>query len=294
MKSTIEAAPAKLNLFLDIESRREDGYHNIVSIMQSVGFSDIIKIDTAPSGGIRVVCDNPDIPGGEKNIAYRAAEIFTGMAGISPGIEISIEKNIPSPAGLGGGSSDAAAVLRGLNKIYGRCFSYDDLCRMGLMAGADVPFCIRGGCSRVTGIGGTLERLPVMPECFIVIGCAGGGVSTPGAYAMLDVAYGNFTSRSAGNGHYILEAAAAAGDIYGVCSSLYNIFESVVLPVHSEAAKIKAVFGAAGAAGTLMSGSGPAVYGIFPDRSSALAAHGQINRAGYSAYICTPVPEFDI
>lgn len=293
-KSTVEAAPAKINLFLDIESRRQDGYHNIISIMQSVTFSDIVTIDTASVGGIRVECDNPSIPCGRENIAYRAAEVFLSMAGLSCGLEIIIQKNIPSPAGLGGGSSDAAAVLRGLNKIFGRRFSYDALCRMGASIGADLPFCIRGGCARVRGIGEIVEPIAPLPASHIVIACSGEGVSTPAAYAALDLMYDNFGGRKSGTGHYVLEAANAAGNLGGISGVMYNIFEDLVLPKHSEAAEIKTILLDTGAVSAMMTGSGPAVYGVFAGEADAIRAAAALRQAGNDPFICTPAGAFNV
>lgn len=293
-RSIIEAAPAKINLYLDVVDRRADGYHNIISIMQSVDFSDIITIDTAPSGGIRVLCDNPALPLGRENTVYRAAEAFLGAAGLNCGLEINIEKNIPSPAGLGGGSSDGAATLRGLNKIFGRRFSHDALCRMGMRISADLPFCIRGGCARARGIGELLEPLPPLPDAYIVIACAGEGISTPAAYARLDGMYGGFAERRPGDGHYVLEAAAAAGDLAGVGGAAYNIFEECVLPYHREAAGIRSILAASGGAAALMSGSGPAVYGLFAGQAEAAGAASALRGAGYSPRVCRPAREFDV
>lgn len=289
MKTIIEAAPAKINLYLDIESRRDDRYHNIKSIMHSITLSDSVIIKLGREGRrIGVTCDDPEIPGGEGNIAYRAADLFLGMAGVDCSVDIEIQKNIPAAAGLGGGSSDAAAVLRGLNKLLGRPFSYEGLCRMGERIGADVSFCIAGGCAEAGGIGEKLQGLPTMPEASIVVSCAGKKISTPEAYRLLDEAHGNFENRKPQEGHYALAAAVAARDIREIAGLLYNIFEDCILPRHTEAAEIKETMLGSGALASLMSGSGPAVFGIFADSDSAAFAMRELESKKYSALSCFP------
>lgn len=289
MRSIIEAAPAKINLYLDIESKRKDGYHNIISIMQSVSLCDTITVSAGDTpGGIFVSCDDPTVPGGMENLAYRAAEIFMKMANLSCRIEIDIQKIIPAAAGLGGGSSDAAAVLRALNKLFKHPFSYDGLCRMGLKIGADVPFCVTGGCALATGVGEVLKKQPVMPMANIVISCAGQKINTPEAYKRLDAMYGNFQARSTTGGYNVMLAASEASDLRGVVGELYNIFESCVLPGHPEANEIKEIMLTSGALGAQMSGSGPAVFGIFSDNGLAEAAVRNLRSRNYNAYTCVP------
>jgi 4-diphosphocytidyl-2-C-methyl-D-erythritol kinase len=289
MRSTIEAAPAKINLYLDIESKRKDSYHNIISVMQSVTLSDLITISVSDEkGGIMIACDDPAIPGGDENLAYRAAEIYMRMAGLNNRIEIDIRKTIPAAAGLGGGSSDAGAVLRGLNKLFNYPFSYDGLCRMGVKIGADVPFCIMGGCAEAKGIGELLKKLPVMPDAIIVISCPAKKVSTPEAYRKLDAMYGNFEGRTPGGGYHALEAASEARDLRGVTGQIFNIFESCVLAEHPEVSEIKEIMLSSGAMAAQMSGSGPAVFGIFNDDESVRSATENLRRRGYPAFICVP------
>ena len=198
MKSIIEAAPAKINLYLDILSKRPDGYHNIVSVMQSVSLSDTVRIEVSPGSGINLtVCGETfGVPGGSENLAYRAAELFLRMAGVDCSLDIEVEKVIPVAAGLGGGSSDAAAVLRGLNKLFGRPFSYAGLCKMGMSLGADLPFCIAGGCVLVEGIGEKVTPVTPMPKVAILVASAGEGVLTPEAYARLDRMCSDFKNGS--------------------------------------------------------------------------------------------------
>ncbi|HOA84784.1 MAG TPA: 4-(cytidine 5'-diphospho)-2-C-methyl-D-erythritol kinase [Bacillota bacterium] len=295
MNCITEAAPAKINLYLDILSKRPDGYHNIVSIMQAVSLSDTVRIELQPGSGINLlVSGDSSVPVGRENLAYRAAELFLKMANVDCRLDIEVEKVIPAAAGLGGGSSDAAAVLRGLNRLFGRPFSYAGLCKMGLSLGADLPFCIAGGCALVEGIGEKLTPIPVMPEATILVASAGEGMPTPEAYAKLDLMYGNFKKKRTSDDHRQMLEAISARDIRGVCGCMYNIFEDCIIPEHPKAAEIKQIKLGSGACAAQMSGSGPAVFGIFTDKEAAKEASKQLADKNITSYSCIPVKPFGI
>ena len=191
-------AYAKINLFLDVTSRRSDGYHNILSLMQSVELSDTVSItvDGHEEPGIVLQCDRPELPTDRRNLAYRAAEAFYAALGKKQHTLIAIKKRIPVSAGLAGGSTDAATVLVGLNRIFGAPFSVSELCVIGKTLGADVPFCIIGGTAEIKGIGDDILSLPDLPPLTMVIAKKGEGVSTPKAYGALDEAFDFFSGTS--------------------------------------------------------------------------------------------------
>lgn len=288
MYTTTEKAHAKINLYLDIESKRDDGYHNIVSIMHSISLNDDIKISPICGNEISVSCNVEGIPCDRRNLVYRAAEAFMEVFGKGFGVKIELEKRIPVAAGLGGGSSDAAAVLRGLNRICGNKFSLNELLKIGAMVGADVPFCIIGGCAEVRGIGELLFEKPKMPDCYIVLSCAGEGISTPTAYKKLDEKHNDFMNPLLNSDHESMNSALMNNDIYGVCDSMFNVFEGVILPDHFEASHIKSEMLNAGALASMMSGSGPSVFGVFDDKEKALFVLNRLKNIGYQAYMCRP------
>ena len=289
MNFCIVAAPAKINLYLDIVSRREDGYHEILSIMQTVSLCDEITIEISDKAGIELACDDDSLPTDKGNIAYRAAELFLKHACIDCGVKIGLRKSIPAAAGLAGGSADAAAVLRGLNKIFKYPFNSEILCDMAASLGADVPFCVRGGCMCAEGIGEKLTELPCMPECYIVIACPDERVSTPAAYSELDRLHDGFKSNHFDKSDYfVAEAALCQKSLDGICKKMYNIFEQVHKD-RQDISELKNIMTESGAVKAMVSGSGPSVFGIFDDSNSALLAAARIDARGYKAYSCHPV-----
>lgn len=288
-------ARAKINLYLDILSRRENGYHNILSVMQSVGLCDTVTLTRLPQGsGIRVETDVPGLPCDRRNLAYRAAEKFAAILKREPDVHILVEKTIPMSAGLAGGSADAAAVIRGLNQLYGTGASREELCRLGATLGADIPFCIVGGAFITEGIGDVLTPCRALSEeQWLVIACGGEGVSTPDAYRALDDRYKYFrTPRKKGARFAALRSALEAGELTGVRENMYNIFEEVVLPTHSVAGKLIDSMKADGAQAAMMSGSGPSVFGLFATEQEANTAATNIDRIyGIRAFVTRPVPE---
>ncbi|MBQ9162989.1 MAG: 4-(cytidine 5'-diphospho)-2-C-methyl-D-erythritol kinase [Clostridia bacterium] len=296
-KSISLRANAKINLFLDIESRRENGYHTVKSLMHSVSLSDTVDITVSPSDTtqIAITSSSPSVPTDRTNLAWRAAEAFLSAVGTTCRVEIYIEKNIPIASGLAGGSTDAAAVFRGLNELFDNKFDTQSLCDMGARLGADIPFCIVGGSKRVGGIGEILADAAVMPDCKIVIACGGEGVSTPWAYGKLDSMYSAFDGSAYSCRTEIFDAlthSLRAGDMSGICNNAYNIFESAVLCERPVAQRIKDVMMEAGARGAMMSGSGPSVFGIFDlDCDGAERAVALLAKEGIVGHICCPAGE---
>ena len=260
MNEIIVKAPAKINLTLDITGRLENGYHTLESVFQSVSLYDELTVSLCGQE-INVECDN-GIAGGRDNICYKAAEVMARAADYSGGIFVGIRKNIPSEAGLGGGSSDAAAVMLALNELLGLDLSVDTLRAAAKPLGADVPFFIGAGAAHVTGIGDIISPAPALRNVHIVLAKPACGVSTPLAYRRLDEA----SSCSHGNIAAVL-SGLERGDITAAASGCVNSFEDVIgLP---EVFEIKSALLSAGAELALMSGSGSAVFGIFTDIENA-------------------------
>ncbi len=293
-----ERANAKINAYLDVVSRRENGYHNIVSIMQTVSLCDLVSVDFRPSvhTSIRLEASGNDaMPTDCRNLAWRAAEKFLQRAGRSGEVRIIIEKHIPMAAGLAGGSADAAAVLRALNALCGSKLSLDALCEIGATLGADVPFCIRGGTALVTGIGECMEAFPAMPQGILLVACRGEGVSTPWAYGELDRKYNDFQAPKNDDNRYTsIENAWKNGDLNGSCAHFFNLFEEVVPAVQHDVNAIRREMEDCGAIRAMMSGSGPSVFGVFKDIASADTACTRLRESGAAAYICHPCGKYKL
>ena len=276
-------AHAKINLTLDITGRRSDGYHTLSTIMQSVSLHDhvTVALGRGTAGDIRIACDKPRIPCDHRNLAYRAADAFFHASGIlNPGTFIDIEKRIPSQAGLGGGSSDAAAVLYALNLMFDGPFTGETLLQIGAAIGADVPFCLTGGTQLAEGIGDTLFSLPAMPPIPIVIVKPPFSSSTAEAYYAAD---------SVSLCHPSAQTAAEAlrnGSLSALAASLGNSFESVVAP--EEIAALKRRFCESGAIGSGMSGSGTAVFGLFASPAAAEMCRGAMAEQYRDAFLAFP------
>ena len=287
MKNSVNAY-AKINLFLDIVSLREDNYHNILSIMQSVGLHDVITVeydDSCNEKNIKIVCDNANIPCDSRNLAYKAADLILDSGNVT----ITIEKNIPSEAGLAGGSADAAATLLAINQLLGNKYSTDELKALGKKLGADVPFCVEGGCCVVEGIGDKMTKCPPMPTLPLVIARMGEGMSTPSAYRKLDEKFNNFKDYSPKQEKLdILVSTKAETDIHSYCKGFFNIFEEVVESERPEITRIKDILRSHGVLGALMTGSGTAVFGIFDSDDKATAAADELKHIGAFSCVCYP------
>ncbi len=272
-----EIAYAKINLYLDVLDKRADGYHNILSVMTEVrseSFYDAVTVK--PAVGRSMTCSDPTLTVGDDNLCLKAARAFFDALNVSDGCFIELEKHLPREAGLGGGSSDAAAVLRALNRLYDGVFTTEELCTIGAKIGADVPFCVVGGTMLAEGIGEILTPFPSLPKCHIVISGGVGKVSTPEAYRLID----NTPPSSRGD-IAALRAATEAGDLAAIGKHLYNRFEDA----SPNCRAVKKCFRDNGAVGTLMSGSGSAVFGLFDTENGAKNAQNGLMNAGYSAFL---------
>ena len=284
---------AKINLCLDVTGKRENGYHEIDGIMQSITLSDQITVgfEAGERTEIRLTAEgNPDMPTDSRNLAWRAAEKLLDAASVRGRVAVHIQKRIPMAGGLAGGSTDAAAVLRALNRLLPNPLPIEALCEIGARLGADIPFCIVGGAMRTRGIGDQLTPVPSMPDCHLVIARRGEGVSTPWAYGKLDEIYADFADRSCcpDSGLDRLLDALEKGSLDGVCDSVYNIFEDVVASEKPDVTAIRKEMLRCGARVSRMSGSGPCVFGIFDSREAAMGARASLQSLGADAYLCTP------
>ena len=282
-------AYAKINLFLEVLSRREDGYHLIDTVMQTVSLCDNVTVTIDHhDNGITLSCNDPTVPCDGTNIATKCASAYLDYCRLSWGVKIEIEKKIPISAGLGGGSSDGGAVLRALNALNPNPISVDELTAIGGKIGADIPFCTVGGVVRCQGIGDVFSPATGLSEdCFIVIAKGKQGSDTKKAYQAIDKMKEReirtlpeiFTDSTKQNGLTPKE----------VCASLYNSFEPIVLPSNRDCSAIRRSLSILGAKGCLMSGSGSSVFGIFEDEKKAKAAALYLADKGFFAGVFTPV-----
>ena len=274
MTTLYEGAFAKLNLTLDVLGKREDGYHDLQSVMQTISIRDDIEIDVGTGKPWKLLCSDESIPADETNLAWKAAKVYCETMHKDPeGLEIRITKRIPSGAGMGGGSADAAAVLRALNRHYGNPLSVFALAELGAQVGSDVPFCTLCGTAMVEGRGERLRKLPDMPDCVFVVCKPEFSVSTPELYKKIDeVAIAKRPNNRA------MESALVAGDLGKVAENLCNVFDPVVTEDHLELNYIKSIFNSYGAVGYQMTGSGSAVFAI-------------VENFEYAAVICSMLKE---
>ena len=256
-------ANAKINLTLDILGTRDDGYHEVAMVMQEVSLHDNLYMEKT-DGGIELEIPGSDLPADNTNLCYRAAALLMEERGLNAGVKITLDKHIPIAAGLAGGSSDAAAVLKGMNQLYELKLSEEKLCELGARLGSDIPFCIMGGTMLSTGRGEILERLPDFPEVDIVLAKPKVGVSTAWAYKTYDAGY---TGPHPDNKAMI--KAIEQGDILSASKLLCNVLESVTIKKHAIIDRYKKEMLDKGALASMMSGSGPTVFGIAPDASVA-------------------------
>ena len=268
MTTLYEGAFAKLNLTLDVLGKREDGYHNIKSIMQTISIRDDVEIDVGTGEPWTLECSQEGIPTDERNLAWKAAKVYCdGLKKDPNGLTIRITKRIPSGAGMGGGSADAAAVLRALNRHYGSPLSILALAELGAQVGSDVPFCVLCGTAMCEGRGELLRKLPDMPDCVFVVCKPEFSVSTPELYKKIDqVAIPKHPD------HMAMESALLAGDVAKVADLIYNVFDPVVTADHLEINYIKSICNSYGALGMQMTGSGSAVFGIYDSFEYATVA----------------------
>lgn len=266
IQSVVLQAPAKINYRLDVIGRRPNGYHDLRMIMQRVNLCDEVAVSLSATPGIRVVCGSSQVPDGEGNIAWRAAHALLELSGSSVGIDIAIAKHIPVAAGLGGGSSDCAAVLLGLNDLLGLALSTERLMEIGVALGADVPFFVFQKTALAEGIGELLTPVSSIPQAWIVLVNPNVPVSTAWVYKNLQL-----TGKEP-----LAKLPDSFEDIASLCAVLSNDLESVTIPAFPVIAEIKELLCTLGAAGAMMSGSGPTVFGIFQDRDTACTAAASV------------------
>ena len=285
MITLYEPAYAKLNLTLDVLGKRADGYHDIQSVMQTISVRDDIEIDVDTGKPWCLRCTREDIPTDERNLAWKAAKVFYEWSKIqTDGIEIRITKRIPSQAGMGGGSADAAAVLRALNRHYDSPFSIWALAEIGAQIGSDVPFCVIGGTALVEGRGERIRKVADMPDCCFVVCKPDFSVSTPELYEKID----NCTIGKRPN-QQLMEAALLSGDIGKVCENIMNVFDPVVTKDHLELNYIKSIFNSYGAIAHQMTGSGSAVFAVVTEFEFAAVICNMLKDNYPEVFIAKPV-----
>lgn len=285
MTTLYEGAFAKVNLTLDVLGKREDGYHDLKSVMQTLSVRDDVEIDIGTGKPWKLLCSVEGIPCDERNLAWKAAKVFFDTVKKDPdGLEIRITKRIPTQAGLGGGSADAAAVLRALNRHYDNPLSILALAELGAQVGSDVPFCVVCGTAMVEGRGERLRKLPDMPDCVFVVCKPEFSVSTPELYQKIDeVAVPKRPDNQA------MESALLAGDLEKVCENVYNVFDPVVTAEHMELNYIKSICHQYGAAAYQMTGSGSAVYAIVSEFEVAAVICSMLKENYPQVFIAKPV-----
>lgn len=284
MRETTERAYAKLNISLDVTEKREDGFHNMVMVMQTVSLGDDIRITLNDGGCVRAKTDLHFIPGDERNLAVKAALRYLAEIGETRrGAEIEIKKRIPVGAGMGGGSADAAAVLRAMNRLFDGRLNGARLTEISGDVGSDVPFCVGGGTALAEGRGERLTPLPDFPDCAFVICKPEFSVSTPELFRKLDMLRSRHHPDTAG----IIEALRA-GELGQICRRMYNVFEYVDDRRMRTVAELKGALLDAGALGAVMTGTGSAVFGIFPDKAQADRALAALD--GMECFCRTALP----
>lgn len=285
MTTLYEGAFAKLNLTLDVLGKRPDGYHDIKSVMQGISLRDDVEIDIGTGEPWSLLCSVDGIPTDERNLAWKAAKLFFDTIGKDPnGLQIRILKRIPVQAGLGGGSADAAAVLRALNRHYGAPFSLPALAELGAQIGSDVPFCVLCGTAVVEGRGDRIRRLPDMPDCIFVICKPDFSVSTPDLYAKIDTC-----AIAQRPNHQAMETAMLSGDLLQVVNNVCNVFDPIVTQDHLELNYIKSVMNSYDGVAMQMTGSGSAVFCIVSEFEAAAVICNMLKDNYPNVYIAKPV-----
>ena len=280
-------ALAKINLGLDVLRRKEDGYHEVKMIMQTIYLHDQIHMRKIEEDEIRIRTNLYYLPNNENNLAYKAAKMLKDEFHLSGGISINLKKVIPVAAGMAGGSSDAAAVLFGMNKMYDLKLSMQELMDRGVKLGADVPYCIMRGTALAEGIGEKLTKLPAMPKCHILIAKPPINVSTKFVYENLHA--NDLKPEDHPNVDAQLEALKE-GDLEKLVANMGNVLERVTVPAYPVINDIKQMMLDCGALGSMMSGSGPTVFGIFTDYAKAKEAYQKIEQSGLSKQIYLTAP----
>lgn len=280
MEQIVRKAYAKINLGLDVLRRREDGYHEVKMIMQTIGLCDTLTFRKKAEPGIVLKIDRAGLDAGKDNLIYRAAEKLFAEAGISPGVEILLEKRIPIAAGMAGGSTDAAAALLGLNDLFELGYSLEQLQALGVKLGADIPYCLMGGTALSEGIGEILTKLPAPPPCVLVVAKPDIDVSTRFVYENLHADALMYHPDIDG-----MKSAIRSGSLKGITERMGNVLETVTAQEYPVIDGIKELMKTAGAENALMSGSGPTVFGIFTEEEDAVRAAEQIRERGLAGQV---------
>jgi len=285
MTTLYEGAFAKLNLTLDVLEKREDGYHNIKSVMQTISVRDDIEIDVDTGKPWTLECSMEGIPTDETNLAWKAAKVYCDTMKKDPnGLAIRITKRIPSGAGLGGGSADAAAVLRALNRYFGEPLSIFALAELGSQIGSDVPFCTICGTAMVEGTGEKVRKLPDMPDCVFVICKPEFSVSTPELYRKIDT-----VAIPVRPDNVAMESALLEGNLEKVAANVFNVFDPVVTADHLELNYIKSICNTYGALNQQLTGSGSACFAILPSFEYAAVVCNMLKDNYPHVFIAKPV-----
>lgn len=282
MERITKKAYAKINLGLDVLRRREDGYHEVKMIMQTVDIYDTLLFEKKAEPGVVLKIDKAGLSMGADNLICRAANLFLQKAGITQGVEISLEKRIPIAAGMAGGSADAAATLLGLNELFTLGYTLEQLQALSVTLGADIPYCLLGGTALAQGVGEILTQLPAPPQCILVIAKPDIDVSTKFVYENLHV--DTLPCHPDIDG---MIQAIREGSLDGIARRLGNVLETVTVREYPIIDKIKDLMRKKGAQNALMSGSGPSVFGLFTEEKSAMEAAGQIRELGLAAQVFT-------
>ena len=258
-------AHAKINLYLNVVGKREDGYHNLETIFHSIGLHDDVIISKQEAKNITVHCEHPGVPCDSRNLAHQAAQLLSDAVGGIGGIAIDIYKRIPVAAGLAGGSANAAAVLHGVNELFGLGLTQETLMHFGAQLGADVPFCLHGGAALGLGIGDQLTRLPALPDLPLLLLNPGIEVSTAAIFKKL-----NFPLTTREKDSIIIRTYIEKGDLLSIGKNLYNLLEVPVFSKHPEIAALKTELSTqSGCCGALMSGSGATLFAMMHDSEAA-------------------------
>lgn len=279
MEQCVRKAYAKINLGLDVIGRMENGYHEVRMIMQTVGIYDVLTLQKT-SGGITVTTDNGELPTDDNNLIYKAARLMMEKYGITQGVSIHLEKHIPIAAGMAGGSTDAAATFLGMNELFEIGTNEEELRTLGVKVGADVPYCIMGGTALAEGIGEKLTPLPAAPDCCLLVAKPQINVSTKYVYEHLDAEGVEKHPDIDG-----MIAAIGQGSLEGIVDRLGNVLEVVTVKKYTIIDDIKKCMLDGGAMGSLMSGSGPTVFGIFENRAEAEKTLEHIKNVGLAEQV---------
>lgn len=282
----------KINLFLDVLGKRVDGYHDIVSVMQSVDLCDDLVIRCG-SDNVRLFCDNPLLPTDERNLVVRAATVLMREFNICEGVEIELSKRIPMGAGLAGGSADCAATLVGMNELFGLNIPQSKLLEIGKALGADVPFCLTGGTVLTKGIGEKITTLEPHPPCLIVVACPDIHVSTGEIFSRLNATRCRSKIELGSTSQFydtdLILSAISKKNLRQISGSLYNVFTPITAGLHPEIADIILQFKKLGALGSEMSGTGSSVFAYFDNEKSSVMAYNRMKELVKDVFVCKPV-----